>query len=109
MGEFGYLRLCRLFLPLLVIFSTLELAPCDDSRHHLCDYDVSHVTHSFGALSGLLAGCLFLKARHFKKCIRYFRNTLLCIYGFIISAVIVKFLLEVYDNDKEQISWKEYE
>ena len=107
--EYGYLRWCRLFLALIVIFGTLQLAPCDDNQRHLCDYDVSHVTHSFGALSGLLAGCLFLKVRHFKKCIRYFRNTLLGIYGFIVSAVIIKFLLEEFDDDKEHLSWNEYE
>ena len=107
--EYGLLRWGRLLCALLVIFVTLRLAPCGEEWNNLCDNDVSHVTHSFGALSGLLAGLIFLKVRHFKKHTRVFRNILLCVYFFMVSGVIIQFLLERFGTDKEHLPWSKYE
>ena len=80
---YALLRWGRLLGALVVIFGTLKYGDSDD---------ISHATHGFGALSGLFTGCLFLKVRHFKKCIRYFRTILLCVFGLILGTVICNFI-----------------
>ena len=100
---YAFLRWGRLLGALVVICATLKFAPCDNIRSHLCVHDghcacISHATHGFGALSGLFTGCLFLKVRHFKKRIKYFRTILLCIFGLILGIVISYCIIERLDQ-----------
>jgi len=105
----GLIRWFRLFVAALVLFMTLQFKTCSSDSEDDCALtptDVSHAAHFFGALSGLLTGCIFLHARNLNRPIELGKNFLLTfVYGFSICFVLVK----TFENTNEVCSWMEYE
>ena len=106
-----YLRWWRLIFALLVLCLTLK--PLD---HESID-DISHKTHLFGALSGVLSGFIFLKMRNRQVTtqMNYMRNSLKYAFWFLISYVIVRFIsiqfkvAKGFENDQNYCPLSEYE
>ena len=105
MNTFSHLvRIGRLFCAGLTLIVTLKLH-CTDSK--FCDTDISHATHTFGALFGLLTGCIFLRVRSTKRPIRVGQNILLVlVYGL---AALWMFAMYMKTYDDEWCPWIEYE
>jgi hypothetical protein len=105
----GLIRWFRLFVAALILFMTLQHKPCHSNSKDTCALtptDVSHATHFFGAVSGLLTGCIFLQARNLNSRIELGKKILLTsVYGLSIGCVIVKF----YDNAEQVCPWMDYE
>ena len=108
------IRWFRLILALLVLCLTLK--PLD----HESIYDISHKTHLFVALSGVLSGFIFLKMRNkqFTKQMKnekYVRNILKYAFWFLISYVILRFIsirfkvAKGFVNDQDHCPWFQYE
>ena len=106
----GLVRWFRLFAAVLVLIVTLKLDSCSSDPKKLCDTDVSHITHTFGALSGLMTGCIFLRARSFKPVVLKFKYLLLgIVYSLSFYYIIHKFYIEATQNEGEICPWIEYE
>ena len=105
------IRWFRLILALVVLCFTLQ--PID----HVSIDAISNKAHLFGALSGVLSGCTFLKVRNKQvtKQMRYMRNILKYAFWFSISYVIVQFIVirfEVakgFEERQEYCPWFQYE
>ena len=92
------IRWFRLILALVVLGFTLKPLPTCEK----VEIDrVSHHAHLFGALSGILSGCIFLKVRTFTKQMRYIRNFLKYVFWFIIFLVILQFVVIRFKIAKE--------
>ena len=105
----GMYRVFRLFFAAIVLIITLRFDWCSESNKELCDTDVSHATHAFGALSGFLTGCIFLRSRSFKRPIHLLKNFLLIfVYGLSICYIISKHYMTV-ENGNKGCPWIEYE
>jgi len=105
-------RLLRLFAAGLVLIVTLKFNWCKEDSNELCDTDVSHAAHAFGALGGLLTGLIFLRARSFKRPIHLFKNVLfMLVYGLSFCYIINKYFFEeTYNGEREKnCPWIEYE
>ena len=109
----GLIRWFRLVAALLVLIVTLKLETCSSDSMEVCDTDVSHTshnTHLFGALSGFMTGCLFLRARTFPKfCVKIKYLLLGVVYGSLICYMITKFYNETTKTGREICPWIEYE
>ena len=105
MSTFSHLfRIGRLFCAALILIVTLKLH-CTHSD--FCDTDISHATHTFGALFGLLTGRIFLRVRSTKRPIRIGQNILLVlVYGFAALCIVAMYMKT--SND-EWCPWIEYE
>ena len=80
---------------------------CDSDKSELCDRDVSHATHAFGALAGILTGSIVLNVRIVNRPLFIFRRTLLIlIYGFAILWIFANYYSSLKNND---CPWIEYE
>ena len=96
------IRWFRLILALVVLGFTLKPLPTCEK----VEIDrVSHHAHLFGALSGILSGCIFLKVRTFTKQMRYIRNFLKYVFWFIIFLVILQFAIIRFNVAKHQAYW----
>ena len=108
-----FVRWFRLILALVVLGSTLKPLPsCEDVEIDR----VSHHAHLFGALSGILSGCIFLKVRTFTKQMRYIRNFLKYVFWFIILLVVLRFVIirfkiakDPLEEDQNYCPWFQYE
>ena len=72
-------RVGRLLFAALTLGVALKFEWCADENY--CETGVSHATHAFGALFGLLSGCVFLRVRSTKRPIRIAQNILLVFAG----------------------------
>ena len=111
-GLVRWFRLIGALIILLMIF-----LDAFDSSDREVDH-VSHATHLFGALSGFLAGCIFLKVRRFNTFMFYVycKQILMFVYGFIVTCVIIKFVITRYkiisnsfSEETEYCPWFQYE
>ena len=92
-------RIARLVFAALTLCVALKFETGEDG--------VSHVTHAFGALFGLLSGCVFLRVRSSKRAIRIIQNILLVlICGFTILSIFGYYMTA---SDEQWCPWKEYE
>ena len=98
-------RIARLLCAALTLGVTLKFESCADEKN--CKTGVSHATHAFGALFGLLSGCVFLRVRSTKRPIRIAQNILLVlILGFTILCIFGYYMTASFD---QWCPWKEYE
>ena len=118
----GLVRWFRLIGAVVILFDLIQTssdANCKVDAKCKVDH-VSHATHLFGALSGFLAGFIFLKVREpGRKTLpvrHYFKQFLVFVYGFIVSCVIVKFVMcryqiitDPFREDTEYCPWFKYE
>jgi hypothetical protein len=105
-------RLFRLFAAGLVLIITLKFNWCNENlNNELCDTDVSHASHAFGALGGLLTGLIFLRARSFKRPIHFLKTVLfMLVYGLSFCYIINKYFFETYKEQSDtNCPWIEYE
>ena len=97
-------RIGRLAFAVLTLGVTLKFEWCTESY---CEQGVSHATHAFGALAGLLSGCVFLRAGRSKRPIRIAQNILLVfVYGSALLFIVGGYMSA--DNEK-LCSWKKFE
>ena len=69
---------------------------------------ISYATHMFGAVSGLVIGYIFLRARHTRKAERVLKCLLFAgVYGFFIIYTIVK--ATPGEHQDSPCNWLEYE
>ena len=113
------IRWFRLLLALVVLCLTLK--PLPQNCAFLGLDPISHRAHLFGALSGVLSGWIFLKARKCTKQMHNIRNMLKYVFWFIIFLVILQFAIirfnvakhqaywTILRNDQAYCQWNEYE
>ena len=101
-----FFRGIRLFMAILILATTLSFEWCT-SKDVICDSNVSHATHTFGALFGFFSGCIFLRVRSSKPLIRITQNIL----RFIIYGVAALCIFGMYMKKEEEpwCPWMEYE
>ena len=113
------IRWFRLLLALVVLCLTLKPLP---QKCEVLGFDpISHRAHLFGALSGVLSGWIFLKARKCTKQMQNIRNMLKYVFWFIIFLVVLQFAIVRFNvakdkaywtilrNDQAYCPWNEYE
>ena len=96
-------RIGRLTFSVLTLALALKFESCNNDDD--CKGGVSHATHAFGALAGLLSGCVFLKVGRLKRPIRIVRNILFVfIYGMAVLCIF-----GMYMKAPDVCSWAEFE
>ena len=101
-----FVRTIRLAIAVIILATTLNFEWCS-KEDTICDTDISHVTHIYGAVFGVLSGCIFLRARRCKIPIRIAQNTLLVIiYGLAALWIFGNFWKK---REEEWCPWIEYE
>lgn len=102
-------RMLRLIVAGLYIVVTLKFDWCTNNDDNCFDTDVSHATHLYGALAGLLTGCMFLRVRSYKRPVYLFQNFLLMlVYGVSICVIIGQYY-KTANDDGNICNWIEYE
>ena len=102
-----WIRIGRLIFAVLTLGVTLKFEWCTDITESYCEHGVSHATHVFGALAGLLSGCVFLRAGRSKRPIRIAQNILLVlIYGSALLFILAGYMSA---DDDEWCSWEKFE
>ena len=100
-------RIFRLFISMALLIVIIKQNLCKNDKSELCDKDVSHATHFFGAFAGLLTGTIVLNVRSYNRPLYIFRRTLLIlIYGFAILWIFANYYSSLRNND---CPWIEYE
>ena len=103
----GLWRMLRLIITIIILIASINSIKFTCIRDELCDHDVSHATHVFGALAGLLTGMIFLKVRSFKRPFYIFQNILfILLYGIALIWIFGR-LYNALQND--YCPWVEYE
>ena len=97
------IRWFRLLLALVVLCLTLKPLPQNCWAKGIDP--ISHRAHLFGALSGVLSGWIFLKARKCTKQMHNIRNMLKYVFWFIIFLVILQFAIIRFNVAKNQAYW----
>ena len=101
-----FVRGIRLLMAILILATTLSFKWCT-SKDLICDSNVSHATHAFGALFGFFSGCIFLRVRSSKPLIRIIQNVLrFTIYG---VAALCIFGMYMKMEEEAWCPWMEYE
>ena len=104
----GVARVARLIVAVVVLGVTLKFKwdADENDRSGVC-----HSTHAFGAIAGLLTGCIFLRVRGFSKRPVYLfkRFLLLLVYGAAFCVIIARFYHKSSEKGSDTCSWMEYE
>ena len=101
------IRYVRLFSTLFLVI--WEIYTCAGSSSEYCNKDVSYTCHMCGAVSGLIAGYIFLTARHRKTVVKILKHVLfICVYGFFLEYIALRGSV-CQNGQKGNCTWIEYE